>query len=348
MRSTMRSIISALFIGVSSLAWAQAAKPLELAPDAPDRHIVVPGDTLWDIAKMFLKDPFRWPEIWRLNTEEVRNPHWIYPGQVIVLDRSGDQPRLVLGTALPATAVKLEPRIYVEQERRAIPTIPQHIIEPFLSRPLVVDGNALDNAARIVALPEGRAIVASGDAIYATGVRGTGTHWQIFRSGEPLRDPDRPEEVLGLETIYLGAARVVREGEPATLAITASREEIWRNDFLMQAPEPAMMNYVPHAPAQPVRGRVLALYGGVGAAGKLSIVSISRGARDGLEIGHVLALYSAGAEVVNRFDGKVERYRLPDERYGALLVFRVFDRVAYALVMEAERPVVAGDAFGTP
>ena len=340
----MRRIISALLLSVSSVwAFAQGAKPIDLAPDAPDRHIVVPGDTLWGIAAKFLKDPYRWPEIWRLNPDEIRNPHRIYPGQVVVLDRDGDNPRLKLGRLVTA-----EPRIHTEEQKKEIAAIPQHAIRPFLSAPLVVEAGTLDKLPRIIATQEGRVMVGAGDVVYATGVKTKERNWQVFRAGRVLRNPDNKEDVLGHEAVFLGEAKLTREGEPATFEIVTSREEIGRNDLVRPAERPEIISHIPHAPGKDIRGRILHIYGGVGEGGTLSIVSISAGSREGLERGHVLAIDRAGARVGNRKDDVRETYTLPDERYGLLYIFRVFDRVAYGLVMSASRSVVEGDVVHTP
>lgn len=340
----MRRIISVLLLCFSS-AWAlaQDGSAIELAPNAPDRHIVVPGDTLWGIASRFLKDPYRWPEVWRLNPDEIKNPHRIYPGQVVILDKSGDRPLLKLGKL-----VKMEPRIYSSEERREIPTIPQSIIEPFLAKPLVVEPGTLESAARIVAMQGSRINVGSGDIVYATGVKSKAANWQVFRAGKPMRNPAKPEEILGLEAVYLGSARLVREGEPATLEILSASLEIDRNDYLIPLERTEIVSYVPHAPAKKIEGKIIALYGGVGEGGKYSIISLSRGKRDGIEIGHVLALASSGKEASVLVDNKREVHRLPEERYGTVFIFRVFDRVSYGLVMNASRSVVEGDAAATP
>lgn len=340
----MRRIISALLICFSSVwAFAQESKPIELAPDAPDRHIVVPGDTLWGIAAQFLKDPYRWPEIWRLNPEDIKNPHRIYPGQVVVLDKSGNQPLLKLGRL-----VKAEPRIYANDLKDAIPAIPQHVIEPFLTKPLVLEAGVLDDTARIVAIQGNRISAGHGDIIYATKLKSKAAQWQIFRAGKPMTDPDKPTEILGTEAMYLGTASLKTEGEPATLEITSSRQELGRNDYMMPTERADIVSYVPHAPLKQISGRLIALYGGIGEGSRLSIVSLSRGKQDGLEIGHVLALYHKGTEVSNLAGDKKEAYTLPDERYGLLFVFRVFDRVSYGLVMNASRPVLEGDVVRTP
>ena len=344
----MLRIISALLLIFSSLmavsptAWGEPAAPLQLADNAPERHIVVRGDTLWDLAAKFLKEPYRWPELWRLNREEIRNPHRIYPGQVIVLDRREAVPRLSI-----EDTVKVEPRVYASEERAAIPSIPQKAIEPFLSRPLVVEANALDPAARIIATPENRVYLGVGDRAYATGISGPTRLWNIYRPGKALIDPESGE-VLGSEAIFLGSARIVRDGEPATLEIVTSRQEIGRDDRLLPAPRPDIVNYVPHAPAAPIAARVISVYGAVAEGGRNSIVALSRGHQDGLELGHVLALSRAGKDMVDRFQGRQEVIRLPDERYGLVFVFRVFERVSYALVMDVSRPVVRGDLVRNP
>lgn len=346
----MRQIISALLIAIStlpaSLAFAQD-RPIELAPDAPDRHIVVKGDTLWGISAKFLKDPYRWPEIWRLNDSQIRNPHRIYPGQVVILDREGGEPRLKLGTL-----VKAEPQIYSDADKEAIPAIPQNVIEPFLSQPLVIEAGALETAARIVATQENRVNVGAGNRFYAQGIaKPAAVLWQIYRPGIPLKDPDNGQ-VLGHEAVYLGSARLVKEGkegEAATLEATTAKLEISRGDRLVPAAKPEILSYVPHAPKQEIRGRIVSIYGGVGEAGKFSIVTLSRGKGDGLEQGHVLAIYRTGETVTNRFEGgDPQSIKLPDERFGLLFVFRAFERVSYALVMESSRPVMSGDTVRTP
>jgi hypothetical protein len=337
----MRHIIFALIFGFSTAAFAQ--KPIELAPDAPDHHVVVPGDTLWGIAGMFLKDPFRWPDIWKMNAEQVKNPHRIYPGQVVILDRSGAEPRLKLGEV-----VKLSPTVRVEAIGKEIPAIPSQAIEPFLSQPLVIDLEQFATAPRIVATQENRVFTGNGDTIYASNVDSNVKLWQIYRPGKPLLDPDS-KETLGVEAAYLGNARVVGDpGDPTTLEITSVKQEIGRGDRLVPASRPEVMSYMPRIPEKAVDGRIINIYGGVGEAGRHSIVSISRGKQDGLEMGHVLAIHRAGATVTNRFDDKPETHVLPDERYGLMFVFRVFDRVSYGLIVEASRPVVPGDRVSKP
>lgn len=339
----MRPIIFALFLSFSTTALAQEAKPIELVPAAPDHHIVVRGDTLWGIAAKFLKDPFRWPELWKMNAEQVKNPHRIYPGQVVILDRSGPQPQFKLGEML-----KLGPQVRSEKLVEEIPSIPPQAIEPFLSQPLVIEPAGFDSAPRIVALQEDRVLAGNGDTVFVTGIDPKVSAWQVYRPGRSLVDPDNGE-VLGIEAIFLGNAQALdAPGDVKPVLITSVQQEINRGDRLTPASRPEIISYSPHAPAKPVTGRVLGLYNRTGQGGPLSIVSLTRGSKDGLEPGHVLALHRVGATVTNRFDDEIKTDVLPDERYGLMFVFRVFERVSYALVLEANRPVIPGDRFGNP
>jgi len=338
----MRRIISALLISISStLALAQGAQPLQLADGAPDRHVVVAGDTLWSIAAKFLKDPYRWGELWKLNATEIKNPQRIFPGQVLALDRSGTQPRLKLVT------VKEPRREYVEPLRKGIPSIPPQDIEPFLSEPRVLEPGGLASAPRVVALQGDRVIAGSGDTIYTTEVTAQHKTWQLFRQGKPLLDPDSGE-TLGHEAVYLGTARMIKGGVPSSFLVTSSVQEIVRDDRLLAAPRQDVVDYVPRAPTKLIRAKILGMYSGVSFGGPQSVVTLNRGRADGLEPGHVLAADVAGKAVVNRYQGDRSDYQLPDARNGLLFVFRVFDRVSYALIMHATQPMSVGDTVRTP
>ena len=348
----LRKCITALaFFLAPGLALAQAAStPLTLKPDAPERYVVVPGDTLWGIAKRYTDSPWRWPELWRLNKDDIRNPHLIYPGNVLVLDRARGQ----LSVAGAAGTVKLSPRSRGEAlGPAAIPSIPPAVIEPFLTRPLVIEPDGIDNAPTIVATPADRVIIGTGDNAYVRGLGETkeGT-WYLYRRGKALVDPDT-SQTLGYEAIYLGTAQKVRAGEPATIQVTSSVQEINAGDKLVAAGSPQPVNYAPHSPTAQVKGRVMSIYGGLGTlgeAGPQSIVTINRGKADGIEIGHVLAVSHGGTardRSVPR-DSRGALIQLPEERAGLVFVFRVFDHVSYALVMQLSKPIVPLDAVQTP
>jgi LysM repeat protein len=388
----------------------------DLAPDAPNEYTVVKGDTLWGIAGRFLKDPWKWPQVWEMNRDQIKNPHWIYPGNVIRLDTSTGSPRLTMGgaggagggasggTEADATSnvVKLDPRVRIETLEMAIPTIPGAVIGPFLSQPLVVEPGGLDDAPTILATEESRVIVGQGDLAYADRIGSNdGVNWQVFRPGALLRDPET-NEVLGLEARYLGDARVRRFGNPTTVEVTKARQEINRGDRLTPARETSFPSYVPRAPDKPIKGVIMSVDGGVSELGQFQIVTLNRGARDGVEVGHVLASYRKGAIVSTsgprsqdlesprwfsgwnwgswkwgswdtddvkpnpvvadpprsqsapetqktggaRLEGST--IKLPDERNGLVFVFRVFERMSYAMVMKATRPIYLGDVVQTP
>lgn len=343
----VRNIILSLVLSFSSAcAIGQAAKPLALADDAPDRHIVVRGDTLWGISGKFLKEPWRWPEIWRLNRDQIRNPHLIYPGQVVILDRSGATPRLSLGQT-----VKLEPQVYSEPSAIPIPSIPHKAIDPYLSEPLVMEADGLARAPKVIATQEDRVLVGPGNTVYVTGIKDRTPQWQVFRPLKPIVDPE-DNQILGYEAYYLGNARVVREGDPATVEIVSAKQEIGAGDRLVPVHRPEVITYVPHSPDKLVEGRLVGIYSGVnvGETGRGYIVTINRGKRDDIEIGHVLAIYRHGREVTYgpAVYGEREHYKLPEERYGLVFVFRVFDRMSYALVVDADRSVVPNDIVRTP
>jgi hypothetical protein len=351
-----KSIIFALLAAALAATPVMAEQQAQgvLNDNAPDRYVVVKGDTLWAIAAKFLKDPWRWPEMWRLNQEQIKNPHLIYPGDVIVLDRSGSQPELKVEMG---DTVKLSPRIRVEDlGREAIPSIPPKIIEPFLSRPLVIEPDGLENAPRIIAAQADRVYLASGDVAYVSGIKDAkvDSRWQIYRPGKALIDPESGK-TLGYEAVFLGDSRVTKPGDPATILIIGAQEEIGKGDRLVATGPLTLISYAPHAPATPIQGRIIAARGGLGETGPQNVVTINKGSRDGLELGHVLALLRLGRTVEDRTPShkwfgtdKVKNTKLPDERYGLVFVFRTFDRVSFALVMSATRPVLIDDVVTTP
>ena len=407
MRKTIISLVAALatlvpVCGLAEDAPAAAGKgpsateshvtQADLQADAPTDYTVVKGDTLWGISARFLKDPWKWPQIWQMNRDEIKNPHWIYPGDTIHLDRSGAYPQLSLAggvgpEAAASRVVKLEPRVRVESLSTAVPSIPGSAIGPFLTQPLVVEENGLDDAPRIVATQEGRVAVSAGENAYADRI-GTdaGVNWQVFRPGVALHDPET-NEVLGYEAKYLGDARVRRFGNPTTLQIVKSTQEISPGDRLVPARESTFPNYVPHAPDKLIQGEIMSVEGGVAEIGQYQVITINRGARDGIEVGDVLASYHRGAVLSGNghdtsgfFDAgdwfhgaeitpayivppvEVEDpahakagatlrggpIKLPDERNGLIFVFRVFNKMSYAMVMKATQPIYVGDIVRTP
>lgn len=367
------------------------AEEVELKKNHPEQHVVVKGDTLWGISAKFLKDPWLWPKVWKLNRSQIKNPHLIYPGDVVVLDLSSGKPEL----KLLRETITLQPGAVEEPlQKSAVSTVPLNVIAPFLSRPLIIEKDQLANSPRIIAGQDNRVVLSPGTKMYINKIEEEdGLDWYVYRPGENLVDPDT-KEVLGVEATYLGDTKISKFGEPASAKITKAKEEIFIKDRLVPAGDEAITNFVPHAPETDIRGRIIKIYGGLAEAGPESIVALNRGSSDGLEIGHVLAINRYGQlikdpefdknakqaadkssdkaklkelnfEVSKDTDGKpIIKFekkpddnsgvlapgmiKLPDERVGLLMVFRVFDRISYALIMQASEPVNTKDTVQTP
>ncbi len=341
---------------------AQAGVPLsELAPNAPDSYTVKRGDTLWDISSLFLRSPWRWPELWGMNLDAIRNPHLIYPGQMLVLVKNGDRAQLQVGRMLDASGTeKLSPRAReTAMDRGPIGAINLNLIQPFLTDAVVLDSNELETAPRIVAGREGRVLLGRGDVAYVRGEMAPRRDWQVFRRAQPLTDPETGE-VLGFEAAYVGTAEYLQPGEqrtladgkpeivPATVSLKTLRQEAGVGDRLT-APQPRDDGrHVPHAPSSPLDAMVVSVYGEGLQAGQNQIISINRGRTGGVEPGHVLAIWRAGSVVRDREDPERTSVRLPAERNGHLYVFRVFQRVSYGLILASETPVRRGDHITQP
>lgn len=355
---------------------AQAGIPIsELAPNAPDEYTVKPGDTLWAISRLYLRSPWRWPELWGMNMSEISNPHRIYPGQVLYLDKTGGRARLSTrrGTGAPDGTIKLSPRTrYESLSGMALPTLNPSLIEPFLAEPIVVDEGTLVTAPRIVAGNDSRVLLARGDRAYARGefnsplveTAGPIKTFRIFRNATPLTDPGTGE-ILGYEAQYLGKATLQRgestasemvDGKevvsvvPASIDIIAAREEMRAGDRLLPEPPRQLLSYVPRAPEQTVSGgRIVSVYGNaVQFAAQNQVVAINKGTRDGIESGHVLAILKNGETIIDKTGTGKETLKLPNERIGLLMVFRTFEKVSYALVLEINDAPRVGDLLINP
>lgn len=339
----MIRILSALILAVSAALCSAAGQPLQLADNSPERYVVVPGDTLWDISAKFLKEPWRWPEIWRMNRDQIKNPNLIYPGDVIVLDRDANGNPL-----LRKQNAKLQPQIYSEKLSEAIPPIPPNVIEPFISQPLIIEANQLDKAARIVATQQDRVFLGKGDLAYVDNADPAKKQWQIYRNGKPLVDPTNPKVTLGYEAFFLGTATQLKAGQPATFEVITAKQEIGRGDRLVPAERPALVTYVPHKPESSVEGRVVSVYGGVGSGGRGSVISVNLGTNDGLEIGHILALERNRVVTERDEEDRKVSVVIPSERTGLIFVFRTFERISYALVLQADGTIETSDFVRTP
>ncbi len=349
----------------------------ELSPNAPDNYTVKSGDTLWAISGLFLKGPWRWPELWGMNLQDIRNPHLIYPGQQLYLDKSNGRATLrtrISGGGAPTDIIKVSPRTRSSTLADAsIPTLPPNLIEPFLAEPIIIDETTLLMAPRIVATQEGRVLLSRGDRAYARAQidgdlstdKGVSDKYRVFRNATPLKDPNTGQ-VLGYEAQYVGNAELVRgeslragkdktgkditEIVPATIDIISSKEEMRIGDRLLPEPKREFATYTPRAPLQAVAGgRIVSVYGSaVVNAAQNQIVVINRGKADGMETGHVMAIVKDGAVLQDRTDPGKPAIKLPDERNGLLMVFRTFDKLSYALILQITDGVRVGDRLVNP
>lgn len=350
-------IISALLLG-GLFSLSVQADTLQMQQNAPDRYVVVKGDTLWDISARFLKTPWRWPDIWHMNQEEIKNPHWIYPGDVIVLDRdAAGNPSLRLlpqDSSAGLSNSRLAPKVRVTPlDKAPIPALPLSVIGPFLSKPIVIEAGQLAKSPRLVAGPDGRVIISSGDKTYAVGLDAIGaaprTKWQIYRPGKSLPDPESKDGkgILGVEAVYLGDAELLKVDDVSTLKVSRAVQEILVGDRLVPMNEDAPHTYLPHNPKFDVKGVIVSSFNGVEESGQYYVVVINRGAKDGLERGHILQVYKQG-RVTAKEDKKEPTRLTPAEQFADMMLFRVFDRVSYGLILRSEDSVHVGDEVRQP
>jgi len=337
--------------------------------DYPERYVVVKGDTLWDISKRFLKDPWRWPSVWHINPG-IRNPHLIYPGDVIVMyvidgkpyitldGQAGMRPGTKTAQKLPPEikpglkVVKLSPTARTSGIHKAINTIPMSAIRPFLDRPRAVTEDELEDAPYIVSSYEEHLISGTGNRIYAMNLENPISAYNVVRPGKPYVDPDSGD-TLGYEAIYLADARLVKVDEdddkPATLVVTKALREVLNNDVLIPYEQrEQMFQFTPRSPEEDVKGQIMDVFNGVSQIGQHMVVVLNRGEDDGLAPGHVLAVMQKGARV---YDSKAFLFSgvdLPDERAGIMMVFKTYKKMSYALVMEANRAMHVNDRFQKP
>ncbi|HYW04373.1 MAG TPA: LysM peptidoglycan-binding domain-containing protein [Gammaproteobacteria bacterium] len=331
-------------------AHEQAAQSApQIRSDAPKRYVVRKGDTLWDLASKFLKSPWRWPEIWYLNPD-IHNPHLIYPGDVITLTYTASgkpQLHVTRGPQAPKT-VKVEPRVRVEPIGNAIPTIPYDAVAAFLASPRVVEAKRFESAPYVLrAVNDARLVVGANQKVYVSNLpKKPLPDYQIVHKGKALRDP-KSGKLLGYEAIAVGEAKILKDGDPGTALVQKSSREVRRGDYLLPPPASNFRPYfTPQAPSQQVSGQILSVYNNAPEIGQYQIVTIDVGKSQGIKVGDVLAVYQAGDQTRDPETG--QRVRLPPQRAGVLMAFRVYDHVSYALVMRATQSIHVTDTVRNP
>ena len=321
----------------------RVSEPVPLADNHPNEYVVQVGDTLWDIAATFLKDPWFWPEIWHINTQ-IANPHLIYPGDVLALVYIDGQPRI---TNVRASTYRLSPQARVSPITQAVTSIPYEAVSAFLSSGAVLEKREADRLPHLLATKGDHLIASAGNIVYVRGLddAALGSRYNVVEVGEPLVDPD-DNRLIGYQGKFIGEGTLRRSGDPATVALTDSNQEAVPGDRLIPESVDIPLNFYPRAPSSPIEGRIISVVGGVTQIGQYQVVALNRGTRDGLPVGDVLTVYQTGETVKDRFGGG--KVRLPDEEAGTLMVFKVYDRIGYGLVMEATQAIHIHDTVRNP
>ena len=321
----------------------RVSEPVPLAPGAPNEYVVQVGDTLWDIAGTFLKDPWFWPEIWYINPE-IENPHLIYPGDVLGLVTIEGEQRI---TNIRASTYRMSPQARVTPLDEAVTSIPHDAIAAFLTNGVVLERKQAEALPYLIASRGDHMIAAAGNEVYVRGIGDdeAGTRYSVIELGDELVDPDN-NKTIGYNGIWVGEGTMRRGGDPATVALTRSSREAKQGDRLIPEYIDTPMNFYPKAPDSEIEGRIISVVDGVTQIGQYQVVVVNRGASDGLMVGDVLTVYQAGNVVRDRIAGG--KVQLPEEQAGTVMVFRVYDGIAYGLVMEATQSLHTLDVVRNP
>jgi LysM domain len=351
-KTAMEAAVEGAPSGVESSEAPRRGIPL--ADNAPDSYVVKRGDTLWAISKVFLRDPWYWPEIWQVNPQ-IQNPHLIYPGDTLRLVFIDGQPQILLQRG---DAARVQPRVRSEPLDAAITTIPYATVAAFMSKPSVLDREQIKHAPYLLATRDLHVVMSEGDTLYARGFTDPaelGSHYNVVRVGEALIDPD-DKRVLGYDGIFTGSGHVTRQGDPTTLIMTESSQESRAGDKLIAGGVDVPLDFIPSAPRTTTNGRIVAVSHGVTIIGQYEVVVVNRGARDGLAPGNVLGVFDTGP-IVRDTDKKgffnldklgAQKVALPSERTGTFMVFKTFDNISYGLIMEATNLIRVGDKVQNP
>jgi len=339
LRMTAIALAASLFLG-SLTAFSQSS--MRLAEDAPDEYVVQVGDTLWDIASTFLKDPWYWPEIWYVNPQ-VENPHLIYPGDVLALVYVEGAPRV---TNKMGSSLRLSPTARATPLTEAITSVSYESVSSFLSRGVVIERRQVDSLPYLVATKGDHLIAAAGNTVYVRGTRAQpGERFNVVHIGNELRNPEN-NRLVGYQGIEIGEGTIRRSGDPATMALTSSKQEAVQGDRLIPTSVEIPLNFFPKAPSGNIDGQIMAVVGGVTQIGQYMVVVVNRGSNHGLSVGDVLTVWQKGEVVRDRVRGR--RVRLPEEPAGTVMMFKVYDGIGYGLVMEATQALHTHDYVRNP
>jgi nucleoid-associated protein YgaU len=344
MSKTVRYLITAIFLLVSTISHA-----LTLKPDAPERYTVKKGDTLWGISERYTDDAWQWPNIWYQNSQ-IKDPHLIFPGDILGLMTIGGKVKVaVVERGIESRTIKMSPTARIEPIESAIPTIPMDAIMPFITRNRIVEVGELEAAPYILAAGGGRIMNGAGGVAYGRGdfSNGVANAYGIFRASIVYKDPVT-EEILGLEAKEIGLANVIsNEKDIVKLDLIKTNQQIIEGDRLLTTENRQLVTrFQPKAPDDYIDGFIISVPGGVTQIGQYNMIVINKGKRDGISEGSMLDIMKRGEVVRDRT--KKEEVRLPPEKAGQLMVFRVYEKLSYALVTKATRSLNVGDQVRSP
>ena len=353
-QSLVHDINNAPIIDAAALPVTPENNPASLKSSAPEQYVVQTGDTLWDISSTFLKEPWYWPEIWYMNPQ-VKNPHLIYPGDVISVFYVGGRPYLTVNSDIRASGIdRLSPMIRGEPIDALQKVIPVQAIEKFLIRPQIVTAGQLEASPYIIGSRDDRLVYGTSDIVYLHNSTRLveGNSFNIYRPGTVFKDPDSGE-ILGYEAIHVGAGELIRAGDPATLRLTETSREVLTGDRIISVETAdADSDFYPRSAERDITGQVIYLFDAISQVGAYQIVAVNIGKQQGLEKGHVLAINKAGNKVPSPYQKVKTKQKnliqLPSEKSADAIAFRVFDRISYLLILDADRPVQNGDAVTAP
>ena len=318
-------------------------EPVPLAEGHPNEYVVQVGDTLWDIAAAFLKDPWFWPEIWYVNPD-IENPHLIYPGDVLGLVYIGGQTRI---TNVRASTYRMSPQARVTPLSEAVTSIPFEQVAAFLSSGVIMEKSQADALPYLLETRGEHLMAAAGNEVYVRGITNDApsTRYNVIHMGGPLHDPD-DNRLIGYHGKLVGEASLRKTGDPATVALTRSTQEVLMGDRFLPASVDVPLNFFPRSPSSNIDGQIIFVVGGVTQIGQHQVVVMNRGSNNGLSVGDVLTVFQAGLVVEDRVRGG--DVQLPDEQAGTVMVFKTYDRISYGLVMEATDAIHLNDAVRNP
>ncbi|MCP4877075.1 MAG: LysM peptidoglycan-binding domain-containing protein [Gammaproteobacteria bacterium] len=339
----------------------EPAENIVYEPEFPETYIVQEGDTLWDISTVFLRDPWYWPEIWFKNPQ-VENPHLIYPGDTLAIVYIGGERRVQIlsrgadGSVLSHTEdglsiVKVNPRVRLKSIDATIPSIPIESIRHLVERPIIIDADTLENSAYVLSSLDNHLINSINDKLYVRKLdtKGGNGRYHIYRPHKPLFDPIT-NELLGYEALYIGESKLLLRGDPASVRVTNSEREILRDDRVMPMDNTNFeRDFYPKPPSTKVSGEIVALLDAISQTGLYQTIAINLGSRDGVESGNVLRIRRFGDVVRDKNEANPRFYvKLPDEQVGMAMIIRSFEKVSYALIMEADFPISIKDYVESP